>query len=510
MNQNGKKTPAPPKNKESFEFSYFFHYLTLILIMLVGLFVVFITAPDNRYFGQLTIIPVLGLIFYIISLILLIAIFLLKYEPQIIKNTKQLYLLCFLIFSAILFTRFTFPVNPFFTFLPAFAMLITIFLNRQVAIICSIAVIYSCDILFYNNFLATSMITISSLIAVYTVSNIRLRFDLARAGVLLSFINISAIIILSSVILSRENIIILNVLIAGNHPLLGISHELMWGLISGIGSSIMAIGVIPYLENLFGLTTVFKLLELANPEHPLLKELLLKAAGTYHHSILVGNLAEAAAEAINADRLLVRIGAYYHDIGKIKRAHFFIENQLGSDIQYHRFSSRLSSQVIIGHVSDGSLLSQEYKLPQQIQDIILQHHGTGLVTYFYHQAKYEEEPDSVEEGDFRYPGPKPQTRESGIIMLADSTEAAVRSLTKPTLEILEQTVQKIIQSKLNDGQLSECPLTLQDMEKITLTFIKILQGLYHPRIEYPNGDSSNKSKRTKKTIAPKKQIDLSE
>lgn len=516
MFQNNKKSSQFaswqlfPNNKGQAKFSLFFHYLLLILLMWLGLFFIFGTTPDNRYFNQATLIPIFALGIYLGTAIMVIAIFLIRYEPKVIKNPKQLYLLCFLIFSAVLITRFTFQVNHFFTFMPAVVMLITIFINIQVAIVTGIGLIISLDLLFYNNFLVTSMNLISCMLAIFTVSKIRLRFDLARAGVLLSLANVGVIVIFSILILNKGNNSLINF---GTTIWNELANEFIWGAISGIGSSIMAMGVLPYLENLFSLTTVFKLLELSNPEQPLLRQLLLKAIGTYHHSILVGNLAEAGAEAINADRLLARVGAYYHDIGKIKRSHFFIENQMSANGQYHRFSSRLSSQVIIGHVTEGVELAQEYKLPSQIQDIILQHHGTSLISYFYHQAKYEEEGDSVVEKDFRYPGPKPQTKEAGIVMLADATEAAVRSLSKPTLELLEQTVQKIIQGRLEDGQLSECPITLQELEKISLTFTKILQGLYHPRIEYPDEEMEEVKTNDdmgKKTTLPKNEIDLSE
>jgi len=515
MSQNNKKIPRAsiwqllPNNKEKVKFSLFFHYVLIILLMWLGLFFIFSTVPDNRYFIQTNLISIFGLGIYLGTVIMLIGIFLVKYEPTVIRTPQQLYLLCFLIFNGILITRFTFPVNNFFTFIPAVVMLITIFINIQVAAVTGIALVLSCELLFYNNFLVTSMTLVSSIVAIFTVSKIRSRFELARAGILLSLANIGVIIIFSTLMLNSENIILLN---ASKTPWVGLVNELIWGAISGIGSSIMAMGLLPYLEDLFGLTTVFKLLELSNPEQPLLRQLLLKAVGTYHHSILVGNLAEAGAESINADRLLARVGAYYHDIGKIKRAHFFIENQMGTNGQYHRFSSRLSSQVIIGHVTEGLTLAQEYKLPPQIQDIIRQHHGTSLISYFYHQAKYEEESEEIEEKDFRYPGPKPRSKESAIVMLADATEAAVRSLNKPTLELLEQTVQKIIQGRLEDGQLSECPITLQELEKLNLTFTKILQGLYHPRIEYPDEELEESDHEIgKKNISQQKiEIDLSE
>jgi putative nucleotidyltransferase with HDIG domain len=246
------------------------------------------------------------------------------------------------------------------------------------------------------------------------------------------------------------------------------------------------VGVLPYLEDMFGITTTFKLLELANPSQPLLRELQLKAPGTYHHSILVGNLAEAAAEAIGADALLVRVGSYYHDVGKTKRPYFFIENQLGMANQHDRISPRLSALVITAHVKEGLEMAREHKLPAILQEFIATHHGTSLVSYFYHQAVQAEGQRQVQEEHFRYPGPRPRTRETGIVMLADGVEAACRSLKTPTPEQIEQMVRKIVDKRLADGELSEAPLTLKEIEKISAAFIRILTGLFHHRIEYPD------------------------
>jgi len=220
---------------------------------------------------------------------------------------------------------------------------------------------------------------------------------------------------------------------------------------------------------------------------------MLKAPGTYQHCIVVGNLAEAAAEAVNADPLLTKIGAMYHDIGKMIRPYFFIENQLNEN-QHSKISPRLSALVIIGHVKEGMELAKEHKIPSVVADFIPMHHGTTLVSYFYHQARQmEENPDDVLESDFRYPGPKPQTKETAILMLADAIEAAVRSISKPTVEQIQKTINKIIKGRLDDGQLAESPLTLVDLEKISSAFLRILQSLYHSRIEYPSEEKIMKS-----------------
>ena len=202
------------------------------------------------------------------------------------------------------------------------------------------------------------------------------------------------------------------------------------GLLNGITSSILALGLLPYLESAFGITSTVRLLELSNPSQPLLKRLLLEAPGTYHHSILVGNLAEAAAEAVNADPLLVRVGSYYHDIGKLKRPFFFIENQISRENPHDKIAPSLSTLIITSHVKDGLELAREHKLPPDIQGIIEQHHGTSLVAYFYQKALESDRPELVTEEEFRYDSVKPQTREAALVMLADSVEAAIRSLQK--------------------------------------------------------------------------------
>lgn len=253
----------------------------------------------------------------------------------------------------------------------------------------------------------------------------------------------------------------------------------------GILSSIFAIGILPVFEQMFDIITPIKLLELSNPNHPLLKRLLFEAPGTYHHSILVGNLAEAAADEVNANSLLSRTGAYYHDIGKIKRPYFFKENQITNDNPHDKITPKLSTLIITSHVKDGIELSEKYRLPGAIKDIIEQHHGTTLVKYFYVLAANDGK-DKVDESSFRYEGPKPQSREAAIVMLADSVEAAVHSLNNPAVQDIERMIDKVIEDKINDGQLDECDLTLKDIEKTKQSFIKVLTGMFHSRIEYPD------------------------
>ena len=267
-------------------------------------------------------------------------------------------------------------------------------------------------------------------------------------------------------------------------------------IVGSMLSSILAIGFLPFFEACFDIVTTLKLLELSNPNSPLLKKLLMEAPGTYHHSMLVANLAEMAADEVGANSVITRIGAYYHDIGKTIRPYFFKENQLGKDNPHDKINPTLSTLIITSHVKDGVQLAKENNLPEVIQDIIAQHHGTTLVKYFYYTVKNNSDnPDEVNKDDFRYPGPIPTSKEAGIIMLADSIEAAVRSINEPSKEKIEKMVYDITEDKLSSGQLDDCDLTLKDLSKIRKCFLKALIGIYHQRIEYPTDKvAENKDK----------------
>jgi putative nucleotidyltransferase with HDIG domain len=258
------------------------------------------------------------------------------------------------------------------------------------------------------------------------------------------------------------------------------------GMLAGVAST----GLVPLIEMIFGFTTDIKLLELANLDQPLLRELMLQAPGTYHHSVIVSNMVEASAEAINANPLLAKVSAYYHDIGKMKKPLYFIENQMGGENRHEKLAPSMSSLVLISHVKDGVELAREHKLGREIIDIIQQHQGKSLISYFYQKAREHAESkggkvSQVKEEDFRYPGPKPQTKEAGLVMLADMSEAACRSLAEPSPARIQGMVQKIINKVFSDGQLDECELTLKDLHEIAKSFNKTLSGIYHQRVEYP-------------------------
>ncbi|MFH1458117.1 MAG: HDIG domain-containing metalloprotein [Candidatus Omnitrophota bacterium] len=276
-------------------------------------------------------------------------------------------------------------------------------------------------------------------------------------------------------------------------------------ILNGIISSGVVLLLLPVFEYLFQTVTNISLLELADFQHPLLQRMVMEAPGTYHHSLVVGNLSDTACEVVGANSLLARIGAYYHDIGKLQKPNYFSENMDIESSKHDALAPSMSKLIIMNHVKEGMELARKYKLKPPLIDFIQRHHGNSLVFYFYQRAleKLEEDQEVKEEG-FRYPGPKPNTKETAIVLLADSVEAATRALKEPTPKKIEEVVHKIINNKFIDGQLDECDLTLKDLERISAVFIRILSGIYHSRVTYPeeNKSESNPKKSSKENSAP--------
>lgn len=297
-------------------------------------------------------------------------------------------------------------------------------------------------------------------------------------------------------------LIILSVSLMINTSLKDGLSSALWSAAAAIVASLLCVGMDLMFETLFQLATPGKLLELSNPNHPLLRRLLLEAPGTYHHSIIVANLAESAAEAIGANPLLARVGAYFHDIGKMKRPVYFKENQMGED-PHQMTNPFVSSAILIAHTTDGLALAQSYRLPHEIQDIIVEHHGDTPVIYFYQKAMEESDDQLVDIDDFRYDGQRPRSKESAIIMLADTVEAAVRSMPDPTPSSIRANIEKLVSNKILDGQLSQAPITLSDIDKISEAFATVLNGVFHERIEYPDPPAKRqKPKEEEKPAAP--------
>ncbi|NMO94827.1 HD family phosphohydrolase [Paenibacillus lemnae] len=274
-------------------------------------------------------------------------------------------------------------------------------------------------------------------------------------------------------------------------------YALGFAIAGGILTAVLVIGLMPFFEVTFGILSALKLVELSNPNHPLLRKLLTETPGTYHHSVMVGNLSEAAAEAIGADGLLCRVGSYYHDVGKTKRPMYFIENQSNMENPHDSLEPKLSKSIIVAHARDGVEMQKDYNLPKPIRDIAEQHHGTTFLHFFYHKAMKQAQEQGVEpdftEDDFRYPGPKAQSKEAAIVGIADSVEAAVRSLRKPTVDQVENMIEKIIKGRVDDNQLNECDLTMKELDIISKTLKATVMGIFHSRIEYPEDMKKTKT-----------------
>jgi hypothetical protein len=265
----------------------------------------------------------------------------------------------------------------------------------------------------------------------------------------------------------------------------GSPNRYMILFLNGAITSIAVLGILPIFEYLFKTATNISLLELADSHHPLLQRMVLEAPGTYHHSLIVGNLSDAACRAISANGLLARVGAYYHDIGKIEKAEYFSENQSFAQSKHDALSPDMSKLIIMNHVREGVELAKKYRLNPALVEFVQQHHGNSLVYYFYRRAiESLEDDENIKEEGFRYPGPKPGTKETAIVLLADSVEAATRALKEATPVKIEEVVHKVINNKFIDGQLDECDLKLRDIEKIAAVFIRILGGIYHSRVPY--------------------------
>lgn len=358
------------------------------------------------------------------------------------------------------------------------SMLLTMLIHERVALFSSIFFAVIASIIFNNDTVGTFNFTngvyvlFSSFAGVYFLGKSNRVSRILQAGLFVSIINMLTIL---SILLMKSF----------QYSWFEIGMNLGFAFLSGFFAAVLTLGLMPFFEAGFGILSTNKLIELSNPNHPLLRKILLEAPGTYHHSVVVGNLAEAGCEAIGANGLLARIGAYYHDIGKTKRPHFFIENQMKMENPHDKISPQLSKTIIISHPYDGAEMLKEHKMPKEIIDIAEQHHGTTLLKYFYHKANKDAE-QPIPEVQFRYPGPKAQSKVAAIVGIADCVEAAVRSISKPTPDKIEQMVRKIINDRLEDGQFNECDITLRELDKVATSMCETLKGTFHSRIEYPD------------------------
>ncbi len=352
------------------------------------------------------------------------------------------------------------------------SMIIAILINRNVALIMAVLTSFLVGFLYEEKMIFPLYSFLGSVAASHHIVKSRHRTALLKVGILLGVVNMATIFCLN--------------LISGNF-----FNDLIWrlatGFFGGILTGVFVAGISPIFESVFGFMTDIKLLELANLNQPIFQRMIIEAPGTYHHSIVVASLVEAASEAIGANSMLAKVSSYYHDIGKLKKPQYFIENQPKNENKHEKLTPKMSSLIIISHVKDGCELAAEAKLGRQIIDIIRQSHGTSIVSFFYDKAKKDKDESirSLSESDFRYHGPRPQTKEAGLVMLGDVVEASSRTLTNPTPARIRSLVRERIERVYTDGQLDDCELTLQNLSTIAETFTRILTGIFHQRIDYP-------------------------
>ncbi len=417
--------------------------------------------------------PVMGKLMFIMVVFFLFIIFIYQNNPEILKETKLLVLVSLIVFMVSFFTFLIHRLDGSEYLVPSALgtiLLATLFgsnLGYASAAVFSILI----GGLWGNEFNLTVVSFFVGVVGVVTIKHLRSRRQLVNAIFYLA----------CAYILSITFMGFLRFL-----PFREIVREWPWGAFAGLLTPVIASGLLPIAESLFDITTDFTLLELSNLNHPLLKELSVRAPGTYNHSIIVGNLSEAAAQAVGANSLLARVGSYYHDVGKIEKAEYFTENQITGKNPHQKLTSRMSCLILMNHVKKGLELAEKYKLPKSIKDIIHQHHGTTVMSYFYQQALDRSDPKETREEDYRYQGPKPQTKEAAIVMLADTLEAATRSIKTPNHSRLKGLIETLVDERFREGELDESPLTLKDLEKIKESFLTILAGIYHTRVEYPD------------------------
>ncbi|SET63809.1 hypothetical protein SAMN05421676_106156 [Salinibacillus kushneri] len=429
--------------------------------------------------NERNVLPYIGLIFLIFILCSLL--FMEWYKSQI--RSKHILFIIFIISASTItmmkaFSYFDANDTQLFLAVPVAvgAMILKWLVNDRMAIILGVIYAVLGSILFnfhipgYLNIEAGLYLLFSQLTAIYLFQNFKERGEILKVGLGILIVNVFMIVFFQFISFSQVEWKSFLTMIG-------------FGFASALLSSVLTLGLIPIFESGLNILTESRLLQLSNPNHPLLRKILIEAPGTYHHSVMVANLSEAACEAIGANGLLARVAAYYHDLGKTVNPSYFIENQMGEKNPHDYLKPEDSATIIIRHPYDGGHLLTKHKMPQEIIDIAEQHHGKSLLKYFYYQAK--ERDKNTEESAFRYPGPKPQTKEAAIVCICDSVEAAVRSINEPSMEKIKEIVKSIIHDKLMDNQLNDSPLTFKDLHSIEVAVCEVLKGIFHSRIKYP-------------------------
>jgi putative nucleotidyltransferase with HDIG domain len=433
-----------------------------------------------------------GVVFHVAIVLSLYALYLNLFRKRIFGNNRRLALIALLILMEGFFAYLTRIVNvatpvEYLIVVPAASMLLTIIFDSRVGFYGTVVIAYLVAGIHGNDYSVALASLVSGALSVYTVRDVRNRTQIIRS---LGFIFLGYALTIVS--LAFERIESLSVVL----------EELTFALANSVISPILTFGLLIFFEKYFKVTTDLTLIELGHFNHPLLKLLSEKAPGTYHHSMSMANLAEAAAATVGANEVLARVGAYFHDIGKVEKPTYFVENQKGTRNRHDKLAPRMSSLIIQNHVKKGISLAREHNLPEEVVDFIPQHHGTTRIDYFYRKAMMlaensddETKIDEINENDYRYPGPKPQTRETGILMLADSIEAAARTLEDPSPQKLEVLIDDLIKKRFEEGELDECPLTLKDLTKIKKAFLGVLVGVYHGRVKYPETEKEKPTTR---------------
>ena len=438
--------------------------------------------------GSKIILPYMGRMLLVSLSLSFAAMFLTVSRKEIFYDFKKMFLI-FIIFMMVIGT--TFLINQFgfssnlkyLIPISIASMLLTIFFDPRVAFIGTVTLSIIIGGLRGNEF---GIMIICLFVG--TVSTFAVREIQARSWIIKGILSISIAYILS----------IAAIEFLQNTEFKDLWNMWLYGLINGLLSPILAYGLMIIIETIFRFTTNSTLLELSDLNKPLLRQLAIRAPGTYHHSIMVGNLSEAATEVIGGNALLARVASYYHDIGKMEKAEYFVENQKGGKNPHEKLTPSMSCLILINHVKRGLDLAHDYNLPKEIRDFIPEHHGTNIIRFFYEKAKESSDGVEINETDFRYPGPKPQTKETGIVMLADSVEAGSRSLKDPSVSRIRGMVNSFVHERLLDSELDECPLTTRDLNLIKKSFVNTLTGMFHGRIEYPDQDKKPFGKGGKK------------
>lgn len=419
---------------------------------------------------------VVGTVLFALIVVAILELFVFRVQPTLWERRRTAVVITLLIGFFAVLSKLMLPaadVIPFLYPLPALSMILTVLFGPAFGVAAGVTV----------GLVSAFVANGSLLITVYVLAGTLVgALVLGRAERLRSFLQAAA-----AVALTNAAVVVLFGLVTSDSDVLSMAINAVVGVVMGGLAASLALAAFFALSSLLDVTTPFHLMELSRPTHPLFRQLLLKAPGTYHHTLLVSNMAEEAADRIGADGLLARVGAYYHDIGKTTQPYFFAENRVGEDNPHERLDPRTSAQIIINHVQDGLNLAEKYKLPAAIRSFIAEHHGSGLALSFYRTAVKAAEGNgqTVREEDFRYPGPKPQSKETAVVMLADACEARVRGARPGSVEEIDRILRETIKAKLDAGEIDESDLTLHDLEQIRAGFLHVLQGVFHPRVQYP-------------------------